>query len=304
MAKSQGGKHVVTSTHNLRFGICTDQNLPWSTIRDHWRYYEELGFESLWDCDHYQQPSKPTGPYFEGWTLLAALAAETTSARIGVLVSCNTFRHPALVAKMASTIDHVSDGRIEVGLGAGWYEPEHLAFGIPFPEPPALVSQFAESVAIIDAMLRHEETSYSGVYYQLTDAPSRPQPVQRPRPPLTLGAHGPRMLAIVAGYADRWNSHGTVEQIGQRNRILDEHCDRIGRNPAEIARSLYGWASLMPSDPWESLGSFEAMIDAYDEVGINEFIVDAPRNDQFPVLEKVAAEILSHHPKESVKGNN
>jgi alkanesulfonate monooxygenase SsuD/methylene tetrahydromethanopterin reductase-like flavin-dependent oxidoreductase (luciferase family) len=284
----------MTNT-SLRFGICTDQNLPWTTLRDHWRYYEDLGFESLWDCDHYQQPSKPDGPYFEGWTLLSALAAATTSARIGVLVSCNTFRHPALVAKMATTIDHVSHGRLEVGLGAGWYEPEHRAFGIHFLEPPELVGQFSESVAIIDSMLRNEETTFSGSHYQLTKAPSRPRPVQRPRPPLTLGAHGPKMLGIVAQYADRWNSHGTVEQIGIRNRILDEQCDRIGRNPAEITRSLYGWASLMPSDPWESLESFEAMVDAYTNVGVTEFIIDAPRPDQFAVLEKVASEVLAKH---------
>jgi F420-dependent oxidoreductase-like protein len=283
------------ATTTLRFGICTDQNLPWTTLRDHWRYYEELGFESLWDCDHYQQPSKPEGPYFEGWTLLSALASATTSARIGVLVSCNTFRHPALVAKMATTIDHISQGRLEVGLGAGWYEPEHRAFGIQFPEPPELVAQFTESIAIIDSMLRNEETTFSGAHYELSKAPSRPRPLQRPRPPLTLGAHGPKMLGIVAQYADRWNSHGTVDQIGTRNRILDEHCDRIGRNPAEITRSLYGWASLMPSDPWGSLGSFEAMVDAYTNVGVSEFIMDAPRPDQFTVLEKVASEILPKH---------
>jgi alkanesulfonate monooxygenase SsuD/methylene tetrahydromethanopterin reductase-like flavin-dependent oxidoreductase (luciferase family) len=282
-----------TPAVTFRFGICTDQNLPWPTLRDHWRYFEELGFESLWDCDHYQQPSRPHGPYFEGWTLLSALAAVTTTARVGVLVSCNTFRHPALVAKMATTIDHVSQGRVEVGLGAGWYEPEHRSFGIQFPEPPELVSRFNESVQIIDSMLRNEVTTFAGRHYQLTEAPSRPLPLQRPRPPLTLGAHGPTMLGIVARYAERWNSHGTVDEIGERNRILDDHCHRIGRNPDEIVRSLYGWASLMPSDPWESVTSFELMIDSYSHVGINEFLVDAPRPDQFGVLEKIAADILS-----------
>lgn len=295
---------MVTPTGTLRFGICTDQNLPWPTLRDHWRHYEDLGFESLWDCDHYQQPSKPAGPYFEGWTLLAALAAETTRARIGVLVSCNTFRHPALVAKMATTIDHVSNGRVEVGLGAGWYQPEHLAFGIPFPEPSVLVSQFSESVVIVDSLLRHEETTFAGAHYQLANAPSRPRPLQRPRPPLTLGAHGPNMLGVVARYADRWNSHGTVEQIGERNRILNDHCNRIGRDPSEITRSLYGWASLMAQDPWESVGSFDAMLEEYSAAGINEFIVDAPRTDQFAVLEKVASAILPQHGGNAIQENN
>src|SRR5436853_5218331 len=118
-----------------RFGLCVDQNLSWSGMVAKFQRAEALGFDSVWDCDHYQQPSRPTGPYFEGWSLLAALAARTERARIGVLVSCNTFRHPALVAKMAATIDHISGGRVDVGLGAGWFVPEHTMYGIDFPAP-------------------------------------------------------------------------------------------------------------------------------------------------------------------------
>lgn len=271
-----------------RLGLCTDQNLPWETMRDRWRYYEELGIESLWDCDHYMQPSNPTGPYFEGWTLLSALAGATSSSRIGILVSCNTFRHPALAAKQAITIDHVSGGRVEVGLGAGWYVPEHRAFGLAFPEPPELVARFREAVEVVDSMLRQEQTTYPGTYYTLDNAPSRPRPVQQPRPPLTLGAHGRRMLRIVAEYADRWNSHGTVEEIRQRNEVLNEHCAVIGRNPSEIVRSLYGWASLMPIDPWQSVDAYDEVTGQYMAVGIEEFILDAPREDQHRTLELVA----------------
>jgi len=277
---------------NVTFGLCTDQNLPWEEHRDRWKYFESLGFTSLWDCDHFQQPSRPNGPYFEGWTLLAALAAETSTARLGVLVTSNTFRHPALVAKMASTIDHISGGRVEVGLGAGWYEPEHTAFGIAFPEPPELVARFRESVQVIDSMLRQESSSFHGEYVQLIDAPARPLPIQRPRPPLTLGAHGRQMLRIVAEYADRWNSHGTPEEIARRNEILDEHCVTIGRDPNSIIRSLYAWAALMPADPWSSVDAFEQMVGLYSEAGIREFIVDSPSPEQFPVLEQVASRVL------------
>lgn len=273
----------------VSIGLCTDQNLPWHVHRDRWKYFESLGFASLWDCDHYQQPSCPNGPYFEGWTLLAALAAETTNARLGVLVTSNTFRHPALVAKMAITVDHISRGRVEVGLGAGWYEPEHLAFGIPFPEPPELVARFRESVQIIDTMLREETSSFDGRYYQLIDAPSRPAPIQRPRPPLTLGAHGRQMLRIVAEYADRWNSHGKPAEIARRNGILDEHCMAIGRDPNSIIRSLYVWAALAPADPWGSVDAFEEMLGVYIEAGIREFIVDSPPPEQFPILEQIAS---------------
>src|SRR5690349_22940282 len=119
----------------MRFGIVTDQNLPWPTLVERWQLFDQLGFDSAWDCDHLIQPSRPTGPYFEAWTLLAALAALTTRIRIGVLVSCNTFRHPYLLAKEASTVDHVSGGRLEFGLGAGWFEPEHRMLGLALPEP-------------------------------------------------------------------------------------------------------------------------------------------------------------------------
>lgn len=283
---------VEALVRDVTFGLCTDQNLPWEEHRDRWKYFESLGFASLWDCDHFQQPSRPNGPYFEGWTLLAALAAETSTARLGVLVTSNTFRHPALVAKMASTIDHISGGRVEVGLGAGWYKPEHTAFGIAFPEPAELVARFRESVQVIDAMLREEVSSFHGDYVQLIDAPARPLPIQRPRPPLTLGAHGRQMLRIVAEFADRWNSHGTPQEIARRNEILDEHCMAIGRDPNSIIRSLYALAALMPADPWSSVDAFEQMVGLYSEAGIREFIVDSPSPEQFPVLEQVASRVL------------
>ena len=276
----------------LQFGLCTDQNLSWTDTVERWRYFEELGFDSVWDCDHYQQPSRPNGPYFEGWTLLAALAAQTSSIRIGVLVSCNTFRHPALLTKQAVTVDHISNGRLELGLGAGWFVPEHKNFGIPFPDNAELVGRFREAVQVVDLLLRQDVTNYTGEFYQLTDAPFRPSPIQKPRPPLTLGAHRSKMLRIVAEYADRWNSHGTVEELGERNKILDQHCAAIGRDPKSIIRSLYGWAALMPADPWESIDAFHEVIGRYRDVGINEFIIDEPSSDQFSTLEQIATEVI------------
>jgi alkanesulfonate monooxygenase SsuD/methylene tetrahydromethanopterin reductase-like flavin-dependent oxidoreductase (luciferase family) len=282
----------MISTGGIGFGLCTDQNLTWDQTIERWRYFEDLGFDSLWDCDHFQQPSRPHGPYFEGWTLLAALAAKTSRVRVGVLVSCNTFRHSSLLAKQAATVDHISNGRLELGIGAGWFVPEHDAFGLEFPETAELVGRFREAVELIDLLLRQDVTTYSGEYYQVVEAPFRPAPVQKPRPPLTLGAHRSRMLRIVAEHADRWNSHGTVDEIGSRNQILDEHCEAIGRDPASIIRSLYGWAALMPADPWESLDSFHEVIGRYRAVGINEFIIDAPGPEQFPMLERIAAEAI------------
>jgi alkanesulfonate monooxygenase SsuD/methylene tetrahydromethanopterin reductase-like flavin-dependent oxidoreductase (luciferase family) len=276
----------------VRFGIVTDQNLPWTKLVERWRLFETLGFDSAWDCDHLVQPSRPDGPYFEAWTLLAALAAVTQRIRIGVLVSCNTFRHPSLLAREALTVDHVSNGRLDFGLGAGWYKPEHALFGIDFPPAAELVGRFREAVELTDRLLRNDTSNYSGTFYQLHDAPLRPRPVQQPRPPFVLAAHKPKMLRIVAEYADTWNSFGSVDEMRERNAILDEQCAAIGRDPKSIVRSLYGWATMMPNDPWQSLDAFHEMVGMYAEAGVNEFLIDQPRPDQQAVLERVAADVL------------
>ena len=276
----------------LRFGICTDQNMTWDDNVERWKYLEGLGFDSLWICDHLIQPSNPANPYFEASTLLAGLATETERVRIGVLVWSNTFRHPAVLAKESITLDHLSHGRLEVGIGAGWYVPEHEKYGLEFLPAGQRVAQFREAVQIIDSLLRNESTSFDGQYYQLADAPSRPLPVQRPRPPLTIGAKQPKMLRLCAEYADRWNASGSADEMRQRNAILDEACADIGRDPDSIIRSLYGWASVMSADPWASVDAFEQVIGEYREAGVNEFIIDQPRREQFAVMERVATEVI------------
>jgi alkanesulfonate monooxygenase SsuD/methylene tetrahydromethanopterin reductase-like flavin-dependent oxidoreductase (luciferase family) len=276
----------------VRFGIVTDQNQAWATLVERWQLFEALGFDSAWDCDHFIQPSRPTGPYFEAWTLLAGLAAVTRRIRVGVLVSSNTFRHPSLLAKQAVTLDHISDGRLDLGLGAGWYEPEHPMFGLELWPPGERVARFQEAVELIHHWLTGETTTYAGTYYRLNEAPTRPRPVQYPRPPLVLGGHRPRMLRFIARYADTWNSFGTVKEMRERNALLDDACAQRGREPTSIVRSLYGWAAMMPSDPWDSVEAFRDMVGRYAEAGVNEFLIDQPRPEQQGVLERVAAEVL------------
>lgn len=234
----------------LHVGIGVDQNLAWPVLVERWRLVEDLGFDSLWDFDHLNQPSRPDGPYFEAWTCLAGLAAHTRRVRLGVLVSSNTFRHPSLLAKQAVTLDHMSGGRLEIGIGAGWFVPEHEAFGLEFPPPGERVSRFREAVELIDRLLRHERTTYAGRYYRAREAVCLPRPVQAPRPPLMLAGHGPRMLRIIAELGDAWNSFGTLAEIRERNALLDAHCRAIGRDPATLRRSLYGWATQTPSASW------------------------------------------------------
>ena len=287
----------MTDDHNaLRFGICTDQNLSFDTLAERWRLFEKLGFDSVWDCDHFNQTSNETGPYFEGWTLLAALATQTTSIRIGVLVSCNTFRHPGLLAQQAMTVDHVSHGRLELGLGGGYTDGEHGRFGIELPLPGDRRRMYREAVQIVHSLLTKESTTFDGRYYQLNGAYVRPASVQRPRPPLTLAAHKPLMLKVCAEFADTWNSLGTADELRERNEILDQHCADIGRDPKEIRRSFYGWSALMPeqglTDPWTSVDAFEDMVGLYRDAGITEFLIDTPQAEQFAVLEKVAGELI------------
>jgi F420-dependent oxidoreductase-like protein len=304
------------SGSKLHVGIGVDQNLPWSTLVERWRLIESLGFDSIWDFDHLNQPSRPEGPYLEAWTALAGLAVHTQRVRLGVLVSCNTFRHPSVLAKQAITLDHLSGGRLDVGLGAGWFVPEHEAFGIEFPPPAERVQRFREAVEVVDHLLSRERVSYEGRYYRLRDAVCLPRPVQQPRPPLMLAGHGPRMLRIIAELGDAWNSFGTPAEIRERNAILDAHCQAIGRDPATLTRSLYGWATQTPSESWaderagswaaslargerrlpaDPWGSAQACVDfleTYREAGITHFVIDAPRSEQLGVMERFATDVL------------
>lgn len=276
----------------LRFGIIRNNVLSWDETIAQWLRFEEAGFDSVWNCDHFQRPSDPGGPHLDAWTILAAVAARTSRVRLGVLVSSNTFRHPALLAKQAVTVDHVSNGRLELGIGTGWFREEHDRFGLDFPSAPELVDRFQEAVEIVDLLLRQDVTTYSGRHYRVTEAPFRPGPIQQPRPPLTLGAHGPRMLRLVARYADRWNSYASVDEMRTRNEAIDRACAEIGRDPTTIIRSLYGWPKIIGADPWESPDAFCDVVGHYRDAGLNEFIFEPPRDDQWKTMERIAADII------------
>ena len=182
----------------------------------------------------------PTGPCLEGWTLLAALAAITTRIRVGVMVTGNTYRHPAVLANMGATVDHIAHGRLDFGIGAGWNEGEHTAYCIPLDPPGARIRRFAEACAVIKALWTQTEASFDGEFYCLRDARCEPKPVQQPYPPFVIGGGGERKtLRVVAEYADIWNfSGGDVALFEHKNAVLEEHCAAVGRDPATIARSV------------------------------------------------------------------
>ena len=165
-------------------------------------------------------------------------------------------------------------------------------FGIPFPETKELVTRFREAVQVIDLILREDVSSFNGEYYQLRDAQSRPHPIQKPRPPLVLAGFGPRMLKIIARHADTWNAFGSPQEMRERNQMLDYYCHEIGRDPDTLDRSLYFWVPKAESDPWVSEQAFHDVIGPYIEAGVNQFIFDQPREDQNPMLEWVASDVL------------
>lgn len=262
-------------------------------MRDRWQWFESLGFDSLWLPDHFFPTAGRDKPMFEAWTLLAGLALVTRRARIGILVSSNTFRHPALLAKQVVTVDHLSEGRLELGIGAGWFVDEHEVFGLDFPEPKELVDRYAEAVELIDRYLTHDESSFDGRHYRLQGAYNRPATVQRPRPPLVMGAHGPRMLKLVARHADTWNSFAPPDELRRRNDQLTGYCEAIGRDPASLKRSMfYGVNQSREEDPWASTDAFEDYIGRYAAAGMREFILQPPPPDRFAIVERVATDIL------------
>jgi F420-dependent oxidoreductase-like protein len=227
--------------HPIRFGIQTGQQLvDWSTMRDLWQKADRWGYDSLWNFDHfYPIFVDPEGPCLEAWTTLAALAQATTRARIGVMVSGNTYRHPCLTAKMAATVDHVSGGRLNLGLGAGWFEREHRDFGIDFKTVRARLEALDEACRIVLGMMTESRTTVRGKHYTVTDAIGLPKPVQQPHPPLMIGGTGEKvLLRIVARYADMWNASASAERMRGLIEVIRRHGEALGRDPERIEKTV------------------------------------------------------------------
>jgi len=227
----------------MRLSIKTrQQETTFDQLAATWAAADELpDVDGAWLFDHfYPIFTDPTGPCLEGWTTLAALAARTRRLRIGVMVSGNTHRHPAVLANMAATVDVVSGGRLEIGLGAGWSEAEHLAYGIDLPPLGERFDRLEEACAVVDRLLREPEVDLQGTHYWLTAARCEPKPLQRPRPPLVIGGRGEqRTLRIAARYADQWNyPSGPTEDFRRKVEVLHRHCDEVGRDPEAIEISV------------------------------------------------------------------
>ena len=277
----------------LEIGIATGPTEPFARTADRWRQIEGLGFDSAWIFDHFMgaNGSAPDHTYLEAWTTLAGLAMVTSRVKIGILVNGNTYRLPSLLAKEAVTVDHISNGRVIIGLGAGWHEPEHRAYGFTFPSPGERVARFEEAIQIIKSLNTQERTTFQGRYYQLENAPFEPRPVRPEGIPIVVGTSGERMLKIVARYADIWNMVGSPEQIKERGKLLLEACAAVGRDPSEIRWSAAAWVNRVGGDPLASVEFFRDLIGRYREAGVSEVICQWQRDVPLDQIERIAAEL-------------
>ena len=290
----------------LRFQVLTLPNTDWPEALARFKLIEDLGFDVAATADHLVDWTNPPSPWLEAWTLLAAVARETTRIRLATCVSQIPLRNPAMFARQALTLDHISNGRLDVGLGIGLeIDPSYDMAGLPNWTPKERVARFKEYVELVDQLLSNEVTTYEGRYYQAQGTYMNPRPVQRPRPPLLIAAMGPVMLKRAAHYADIWNSLSFAETFDEqmeetRIRVdtLDTHCAAIGRDPASIMRSYQMF------DPgarksgglfnyYESDDLFVEMVERVLALGVSEIGIYYPMiASQLPAFKRLATDVI------------
>ncbi len=288
----------------LRFVVAAMQEVPWPEMVARWQYLEAHGLDGVMLADHFVNYASPNTPWFESWTTLAALATQTKTIRISLL-SAAPWRNPAFLARQAMTVDHISNGRLDLGLGAGAPGCEDISYamtGTPDWPPGERVDRFREVVEIVDRLLRNPETTYLGGYYQIRGAVINPQPVQKPRPPLMIGGNKPRMLKIAAEFADTWNTFGGMEiksfdemlaVTRERNLRLDEYCVEIGRDPTTLRRSVLIFTHEEYQRLYSVPGDFEEIVKRYQEIGISEIVFFYPFVPMLmPMFEQIVNEAI------------
>jgi F420-dependent oxidoreductase-like protein len=256
----------------MRLGLGVAQHhLEWDELLNRVRFAEDAGFDGAWVFDHFQPLyGDRRGPCMEAWTLLAALAASTERIRLGALVTGVTYRHPSVLATEAITVDQVSRGRLEMSLGAAWMEAEHRQLGIPFPARRERFERLEEAVQVIKLVMTTDGATFEGRHYRLDDATYLPRPVQRPHPPIWIGAGGPRYtIPIAARHADAWHSFGAPGDLRRKSAVLEQHAKRTGRDPSTILKAT----DLSISEPWDEV---RASADAIRTLGFSYLVVDWP----------------------------
>jgi F420-dependent oxidoreductase-like protein len=264
----------------MQFSAWPSVTNPWQDLLEETLHIEATGWKGIWIGDHFMLNAADTsGRWQEAWTVISALAALTTRLQLGTLVTGNTYRNPAILAKMVAQADVISNGRVILGIGAGWQENEHVAYDVPFYTAPVRLQRLEESVQIIRSLFDNPVTNFAGRHYKIVDAPLNPKPMQS-RLPIMIGGGGEKVtLRLVAQYADAWNVSAPADEWLRKSRILDEHCERVGRDPQTIHRTA---ACLFnPGDPsqpgrftnFEKLGDLVDVLTPFADAGVDEMIV-------------------------------
>jgi alkanesulfonate monooxygenase SsuD/methylene tetrahydromethanopterin reductase-like flavin-dependent oxidoreductase (luciferase family) len=284
--------------HQLRFLAMMTPTLPWDEQLHRYQHIEELGFDLAGVVDHFVNYTAAASPWLEGWSILAALAAQTTRIRLATWVTQIPLRNPALLARQALTVDHISNGRLELGLGIGLTRDTSCEMmGLPNWRYPERVARFREYVEIVDRLLCNAVTTYDGKYYHVSRAAMEPRPVQKPRPPIVIAANGPVMLKRAAELADNWNSisyadafDAQIAETRERSRLIDRHCAAIGRDPTTLRRS---YLVLDSARLYASTQVFADAAQRLIDLGISDIGIHYPRQPaQLSVFEKIAREAI------------
>jgi F420-dependent oxidoreductase-like protein len=274
----------------MRFSVWPSPGRPWPEYLAAAQAAEANGFDGVWCSDHFMplNPAEAEQPTLECWSVLAATAAAVPRVRLGAIVTGNTYRHPAILANMAATVDQISGGRLVMGLGAGWQENEHIAYGLHFGTVGERLKRLEEACQVIKGLFEQERTTFDGTFYQLQDAVMQPKPLQE-RVPLLIGGGGEKVtMRIAAQYADEWNIWGMPDLLAQKGEVLEAHCERLGRDQKEIQRSAQALLYLGDDQEWleERKGrvamfpavigtpaEVQDVIGGYRDAGVDEFII-------------------------------
>ncbi len=293
----------------MRFSLWPLPSQDFVTVKGLAEHAQRTGWDGLWLADHFMPNAEDTStPWPEAWTTLAGLAALVPRIRLGTLVTGNTYRHPAVLAKMAATVDHISQGRVVLGLGSGWQENEHRKYGIDFFSTSERLARLEEACQVIKALWGDAEANFEGEFYRLQAAPLEPKPIQESLP-LMIGGGGERVtLRITAQYADEWNVWGTVDTLRHKMSILDQHCDAVRRDPMEIQRSAVALMFLTDDDKFAAKmrGNAQAtiagnsnqirdIVGAYRDAGVNELIVPdfTMGENKLEILDELIKEVFT-----------
>jgi F420-dependent oxidoreductase-like protein len=294
----------------------------WESVLDGCRHAERTGWDGVWVPDHFMAPPGGYGdeddlgedpelaPVLEAWTMLAAIAATVPRVRLGAMVTGNTYRHPAVVANMAATVDHISGGRLVVGMGAGWQENEHERYGIALGTPAERSDRFEEACEILKSLFGQERTTFAGTYYHLDGAPCEPKPIQQPLPLMVGGGGERRTLRTVARFADEWNVWGAPDDLRHKIAVLEDHCSAIGRDPAEIQKSAAALL-IMTETPAQAeklrsgmahrgglvgtVDQLREIVADYDAAGVDELVIPdftMTPDTRAAILDRFRAEVI------------